>query len=134
MVTVERVALEQLLALLPASPDDETLVSAGTVREEHDRISDMTLWRWLHPARPRDSQEQTSEKPEKIPFPPPDFYINGRRYWKRRTLRLHRYRLELEKPHPVKGAASSVQPPRRQTRSNPARTPQERERHARESE
>jgi hypothetical protein len=37
--------------------------------------------------------------PAKIPFPPPDFVINGRRYWKRRTLRAHRYRLELEKPH-----------------------------------
>jgi hypothetical protein len=134
MVPMERAALEQLLALLPESPDDNHLISAITVREELGRISDMNLWRWLHPAQPRDSQERTPEKPEKIPFPQPDFYINGRRYWKRRTLRLHRYRMELEKPHPVKGAASSVQPPRRQTRSNPARTQQEREHHARESE
>jgi hypothetical protein len=37
----------------------------------------------------------------KIPFPQPDFIINGRRYWTRRTLRAHRYRLEFEKPHPV---------------------------------
>jgi hypothetical protein len=92
--------LEQLLALLPASPDDEALVSAVTLKGEWGHISDMTLWRWTHPAQPKDSQEQaTPEKPEKIPFPQPDFVINGRRYWKRRTLRQHRYRMELEKPH-----------------------------------
>jgi hypothetical protein len=94
----------------------------------------MTLYRWSHPGRSKDSQEQTPEESAKIPFPPPDFVINGRRYWKRRTLRAHRYRLELQKPHPVKGAASFVQSPRRQTRStHPARISQEEERHARET-
>jgi hypothetical protein len=115
VVTVNDDAPEQQ----PALPDDDDLVAAAKVKEEFGKISDMTLWRWLHSA--------------KTPFPPPDFVINRLRYWKRRTLRQHRYRLELEKPHPVKSAASFVQSPRRQTRSTPpARMPQEEERHARE--
>jgi hypothetical protein len=125
MVTVERDSLEQLLALLPPSPDDDTLVSSSTVKKEHGDICTMTLWRWLHPGRSKKSQEHTPEESAKIPFPPPDLVINRRRYWKRRTLRQHRYRLEMQKPQPVKAAVSFVQSPRQTRSTHPARIPQE---------
>ena len=42
----------------------------------------MTLWRWTRDPR--------------IRFPPPDVVINGRKYWKRKTLRQHRQRILSE--------------------------------------
>jgi hypothetical protein len=57
--------------------DDETLVPSPVVRKENGDISDMTLWRWSQPG-------------SRVRFPPPDEIINGRKYWKRGTLRRHR--------------------------------------------
>jgi hypothetical protein len=70
------------LDFLPPVPDDEDLVPSPMVKKENGGISDMTLWRWM-----RDPHVQ---------FPHPDIIINGRRYWKRRTLRRHRRRLEVQ--------------------------------------
>jgi hypothetical protein len=61
-------------------PDDDDYVPAAIVKKENGIVSDMTLWRWL-----RDPQ---------IQFPAPDAIINGRRYWKRGTLRQYRQRIE----------------------------------------
>src|SRR6516225_1001189 len=58
---------------LPALPDDEDLVPSPAVKRENGGISDMTLWRWTRNPR--------------IQFPQPDLIINGRKYWKRKTLR-----------------------------------------------
>jgi hypothetical protein len=76
VVTVNDDAFEQP----PALPDDDDLVAAPTVKKEFGRISDMTVWRW--------------QRDPHIQFPLPDIMINGRRYWKRRTLRAPRQRLE----------------------------------------
>jgi hypothetical protein len=65
-----------------ALPDDEDLVPSSIVKKENGGISDMTLWRWMRDPR--------------IQFPRPDIIINGRKYWKRRTLRRHRRRLEVQ--------------------------------------
>ena len=65
---------------LPILADDDDLVPASIVKKENGSVSDMTIWRWQ-----RDPQ---------IRFPKPDVIINGRRYWKRRTLRQHRQRIE----------------------------------------
>ncbi len=67
---------------LPALPDDEDLVPSSVVKRENGSVSDMTLWRWTRSPR--------------IQFPPPDFILNGRKYWKRRTLRRHRARIETQ--------------------------------------
>jgi hypothetical protein len=77
---MERDALEQL----PALPDDDDLVPSSVVKRENGGICDMTLWRWTY--------EPSSE----VPFPPPDLVKNNRKYWKRRTLRQYRQRIELE--------------------------------------
>jgi hypothetical protein len=104
---------------LPSLPDDDDLIPSSVVKRENGGVSDMAIWRWTRDPR--------------VQFPAPDFVINGRRYWKRRTLRAHRHRLESQKPHPVKSAASFVQSPRRQTRSTHlARIPRKEERHARD--
>ena len=70
------------LDFLPALPDDEDLVPSPIVKKENGGISDMTLWRWTRDPR--------------IRFPPPDVVINGRKYWKRKTLRQHRQRILSE--------------------------------------
>ena len=70
------------LDFLPALADDEDFVPSPIVKKENGGISDMTLWRWTRDPR--------------IKFPPPDIVINGRKYWKRRTLRRHRRRLEVQ--------------------------------------
>jgi hypothetical protein len=80
VVTVDGDALEQL----PSLPDDDDLVPSSVVKRENGGICDMTLWRW------------TYEPGSEVPFPPPDLVINNRKYWKRRTLRQHRHRLEME--------------------------------------
>ena len=67
------------LDFLPALADDEDLVPSPIVKKENGKISDMTLWRWTRDPR--------------IRFPPPDVVINGRKYWKRKTLRQHRQRI-----------------------------------------
>jgi hypothetical protein len=67
---------------LPALPDDEDLVPSPIVKKENGGISDMTLWRWT--------------RDQRIRFPPPDVVINGRKYWKRKTLRQHRQRILSE--------------------------------------
>ena len=77
---MERNALEQL----PALPDDDDLVPSSVVKRENGGICDMTLWRW------------TNDPRSKVQFPPPDIVINHRNYWKRRTLRQYRRRLEME--------------------------------------
>jgi hypothetical protein len=77
---VEREALEQL----PTLPDDDDLVPSSVVKRELGGICDMTLWRW------------TYEPGSEVPFPLPDFVLNNRKYWKRRTLRQYRQRIELE--------------------------------------
>jgi hypothetical protein len=51
------------------------------------------------------------EESAKIPFPPPDFVINGRRYWKRRTLRQHRNWLESHARRDVDCDALEPLPP-----------------------
>ena len=63
-----------------AAADDDDLVPASVVKRENGGISDMTIWRW--------------QRDPRIQFPPPDLVLNGRRYWKRRTLRQHRQRIE----------------------------------------
>jgi hypothetical protein len=70
------------LDFLPAPPDDEDLVPSRIVKKENGGISDMTLWRWTRDPR--------------IRFPPPDVVINGRKYWKRKTLRQHGQRILSE--------------------------------------
>jgi hypothetical protein len=70
------------LEQLPALPNDDDLVPSGAVKEQFGNISDMTVWRWQRNPRVR--------------FPLPDFVINGRNYWTRRTLRRHRHRMEME--------------------------------------
>ena len=80
MVTVDCDALEQL----PSLPDDDDLVPSSVVKRENGGICDMTLWRW------------TYEPGSEVPFPEPDLIINNRRYWKRKTLRQYRRRLETE--------------------------------------
>jgi hypothetical protein len=70
------------LDFVPALPDDEDLVPSSIVKKENGGISDMTLWRWMRDPR--------------IQFPRADIIINGRKYWKRRTLRRHRRRLEVQ--------------------------------------
>ena len=67
---------------LPALPDDDDLIPSAAVKEEFGKISDMTVWRWQRDPRVR--------------FPLPDVVILGRNYWKRRTLRQHRHRMEME--------------------------------------
>lgn len=67
---------------LPVLPDDDHLVGSAAVKRQNGDISDMTLWRWT-----RDPH---------IQFPQPDIVIKGRKYWKRRTLRQHRARIESE--------------------------------------
>jgi hypothetical protein len=64
----------------PIAADDDDLIPAAVVKRENGGISDMTLWRWIHSPR--------------VQFPRPDVIINDRRYWKRRTLRQHRQRIE----------------------------------------
>jgi hypothetical protein len=60
--------------------DEDDLIFASVVKRENGNISDMTLWRWTRDPR--------------IKFPPPDFTINNRKYWKRGTLRRHRRHIE----------------------------------------
>ena len=60
--------------------DEDDLIPASVVKRENGNISDMTLWRWTRDPR--------------IQFPPPDFIINNRKYWKRGTLRRHRRHIE----------------------------------------
>jgi hypothetical protein len=62
--------------------DDEDLVASPVVKRESGGISDMTLWRWTRDPR--------------IQFPKPDLIINGRKYWKRKTLRQHRQRIKTQ--------------------------------------
>ena len=64
----------------PIAADDDDLIAASIVKRENGGVSDMTLWRWMRNPR--------------IQFPPPDLVLNGRRYWKRRTLRQYRHRIE----------------------------------------
>jgi hypothetical protein len=78
MVTMDCDALEQV----PALPDDDDLVGSAAVKKENGNVSGMTLWRW--------------QRDERVQFPAPDLVINGRNYWKRRTLRQHRHRMEME--------------------------------------
>lgn len=80
---------------LPVLPDDDDLVSSTAVKRENGGICDMTLWRWTNDPRSR------------VRFPPPDFIINGRKYWKRRTLRRHRQQIETHQ--------DAVTPPPRNT-------------------
>jgi hypothetical protein len=87
---------------LPALPDDEDLVPSPAVKRENGGISDMTLWRWTRNPR--------------IQFPQPDLIINGRKYWKRKTLRRHRQHIEAQKPHPTGAASFISSSPRRQSR------------------
>jgi hypothetical protein len=78
-------------------PDDDDLVPSVVVRKENGNISDMTLWRWSQPG-------------SSVRFPPPDEIINGRKYWKRKTLRRHReWREQITSSVPV--------PPWRQARA-----------------
>jgi hypothetical protein len=70
------------LDVLPARADDDDLVPSSIVKRENGGVSDMTIWRWTRDPR--------------IQFPRPDIIINGRKYWKRRTLRRHRRRLEVQ--------------------------------------
>jgi hypothetical protein len=96
-----RAVILEDLDQLPALPDDEDLVPSSTVKKENGGISDMTLWRWS----------------PLIQFPQPDFIINGRKYWKRRTLRRHRQHIETHKPHPTGAASFISSSPRRQSRA-----------------
>jgi hypothetical protein len=59
--------------------NDDDLVPSAVVKREYGGISDMTIWRW--------------SRDERVQFPPPDVVINGRKYWKRGTLRQHRARV-----------------------------------------
>ena len=52
--------------------DEEGYDTAAAVRAFHGRISDMTLWRWIHNGT----------------FPPPDRIIKRRRFWHRRHRKL----------------------------------------------
>lgn len=51
--------------------DEDILLNSRQVRESRGGCSNMTLWRHI-----KDQQ-----------FPPPDRIINGRRYWKRATVK-----------------------------------------------
>jgi hypothetical protein len=75
--------MDHEIAAVASLPDDDDLVPSRVVKRENGGISDMTLWRWTRDLR--------------IQFPQPDLVINGRKYWKRRTLRRHRQRLEMQK-------------------------------------
>jgi hypothetical protein len=75
-------------------PDDDELVPSAPTKREFGIGSDMTLWRWSHDPR--------------IKFPQPDIVINGRKYWKRGTLRRFRQRLESMPKEITKTAARLV--------------------------
>jgi hypothetical protein len=57
----------------PLLTDDEDLVTSTEARRMCGNISSMTEWRW------RNSKT--------VGFPPPDFVIDGRNYWRKRTVR-----------------------------------------------
>jgi hypothetical protein len=59
-------------------PDDDDLANSAWARALYGDVSQMTLWRWSRDPR--------------IRCPAPDVIINGRRYWRKRTLRQHRQR------------------------------------------
>jgi hypothetical protein len=73
----------------PILVDDDDLVPSSVVKKENGGITDMTLWRWTRDPR--------------IQFPAPDVILNQRRYWKRRTLRLHRQRIEAQQQQACRG-------------------------------
>jgi len=54
-------------------PDDEDLTGSTEARRMCGGISPMTEWRWRHS--------------ETVGFPQPDFVIDGRNYWYKRTIR-----------------------------------------------
>ena len=57
----------------PLRPDDEDLIGSTEARRMCGGISSMTEWRWRHS--------------ETVGFPQPDFVIDGRNYWYKRTIR-----------------------------------------------
>ena len=57
----------------PLRPDDEDLIGSTETRRRCGGISSMTEWRWRHS--------------KTVGFPPPDFIIDGRNYWHKRTIR-----------------------------------------------
>jgi hypothetical protein len=63
-------------ALRALDPDD--LLPTREVRIACGDVADMTLWRW-------------TRNPE-ISFPGPDLVLNGRKYWRRRTIEAWRAR------------------------------------------
>jgi hypothetical protein len=76
------VTVDDNTLLLPALPDDDDLIPSSVVKRENGGICDMTVWRW--------------QRSPRVQFPLPDIVVNGRNYWKRRTLRQHRHRMERE--------------------------------------
>jgi len=60
------------------APDPDDLLPTREVRIACGDVADMTLWRWTH-------------DPE-ILFPEPDMVLNGRKYWRRRTVEAWRVR------------------------------------------
>jgi len=53
--------------------DDDVLLTSAQTRARFGGISNMCIWRW--------------ERDPRVRFPAPDVVINGRRYWRLRTLR-----------------------------------------------
>jgi hypothetical protein len=96
----------------PVDPDD--LLSSRKVRAACGGWSDMTLWRNSHHPNPE------------IAFPAPDIVLNGRKYWRRRTVEAWRTR---QAERTASGASASarlsqrrheagnVQPPKRRASS-----------------
>lgn len=59
--------------------DDEALLNSAQVKALFSGVSDMAIWRWTRDPR--------------VQFPEPDVRINGRKYWKRGTIRRAQDRL-----------------------------------------
>jgi predicted DNA-binding transcriptional regulator AlpA len=62
--------------------NDDDLLNSRTVRASCGDVSDMTLWRW--------------QRDPDVCFPAPDKVINGRRYWRRETIKAWKARDHVE--------------------------------------
>jgi predicted DNA-binding transcriptional regulator AlpA len=58
--------------MTPPRNDDDVLMTSAAVRARLGGISDMSLFRWRNDP--------------KVAFPPPDFRISRRVFWKRATI------------------------------------------------
>jgi hypothetical protein len=87
-------------------PDD--LLSSNAVRAACGNWSDMTLWRYSHHPDPE------------IAFPAPDVVLNGRKYWRRRTIEAWRTR-QAERTRARTSAKSPSTPPPSTTSVAPRR-------------